>query len=780
MALLNIEPITIAARSRKVMHNNSLPPTGGASRLIRSISAASIRLALVFWLVFSATGAVLTAGLSAPAPAAAQSAVPGVTNLDIVLVIDESGSMYERNDPQQFNEDGSVKNPGWRIVAANLLAQWLATDQSGAKHQLSVILFGTDAKVIFPLQDIHSKESQAAFQQALDKEHAYLGATDILEAMRLAKTELDKGRTDPNTKRAVVFLSDGVCEPKPVTSQQERRQCETDLREVVQRDFAQSGQLPIFTIALTSDAFKQDPSNTIYKNVWQEIASTTGGDYYEPVQAERELLEAFVGILQRLFGLPIQAPPPPVDAPTELTFDVAPDLLQIGFTTIKYEPGIKMTVIRPDGTEVVVTDPGVQYSSSALTESYSISRPPAGKWIVRLSGRGKVILVTVPFSKNKFMIERQRPSSTHPQGKPMDIRVRVLDVDQVAKSPQELKVDITLPDGSTTSTTLTPGADGQSYVAKLDNTGQTGMYTLHFAGKVANADGSQFDLSDQQSIKVVAAPWLQIIEPQTGRDYPSNVPVPVQAQLMMGTQPLAQPNAADQLEVVARLLRDNGQAADTQFLRPAPGGIFSGTVNAGADGNFVVRAELDYRPASGESFEDSTEVPVSVRGIFVPVTATPVPPPPKPPEPLNPAIIVGVLGVLVLAGIVAMLVMWQRSKPNLVGSVDVSGVPFALRGKRPMTIGADPKNRISIQGLGVLPRHAELRPMGSPKRPRVIIRSLDPANPVAVNGLEVPSQTLENGDTVKVGDQTFTYVGPEQFEDPGSLTADDSAGGWKF
>jgi pSer/pThr/pTyr-binding forkhead associated (FHA) protein len=126
--------------------------------------------------------------------------------------------------------------------------------------------------------------------------------------------------------------------------------------------------------------------------------------------------------------------------------------------------------------------------------------------------------------------------------------------------------------------------------------------------------------------------------------------------------------------------------------------------------------------------------------------------------------------------------MWRRSKPDLVGSVEVAGVPYALRGKRPVTVGADPKSRISIQGVGVLPRHAELRPMGSPKRPRVVIRSLDPANPVLVNGMEVPSQTLENGDVVKVGDQTFTYFGPEQFDDPGSLTADDSAGagGWKF
>ncbi len=759
------------------MHNKSLSSTGGQSRWRRAIRAIGARLLVVLWLLFASGSAGLGAITGAIRPASAQTGVPGVTNLDIVLVIDESGSMWERNDPQIFNADGTVKNPGWRIVAANLLAQWLATDQSGAQHQLSVIMFGTDAKVIFPLQEIHSQESQAAYQKALNDNHAYLGATDIVEAMRLARTELDKARAGDDVKRAVIFLSDGVCEPRPVTSPAERRQCERDLREVVQRDFAEA-QLPVFTIALTSDAFKKDPANTVYKNVWQEIAATTGGDYYEPVQAERELLEAFVGILQRLFGLPIQAPPPPVDAPTELTFEVAPDLLQIGFTTIKYEPGIEMTVIRPDGTVVEVGDPGVQYSSSALTESYSISRPPPGTWTVRLSGRGKVILVTVPFSKNKFLIERQRPAATHPQGKPMDISVRVLDVDQIARTAQQLTVEITLPDGATTSATLTPS--GQSYVARLDNTAQAGMYTLRFAGSVVNADGSAFDLSDQQSVQVAAVPWLQIVAPQAGRDYPNNLPVPVQAQVMLGAQPLTQLNPDDQFEVIARLRQENGQAIDTQFLRPAPGGVFSGTVAAGADGNYALRVELEYRPASGETFKDATEAPVSISGVFVPITPTPIPPPPAPPAPPSPLLIGGIAGILLLAGVVAMLVLWQRSKPDLVGSVEVAGAPYALRGKRPVTIGADPRNRISIQGAGVLPRHAELRPMGSPQRPRVVIRSLDPANPVLVNGMEVPSQTLENGDVVKVGDQTFTYVGPEQFDDPGSLTADDSAGGWKF
>ena len=75
-----------------------------------------------------------------------------VTNLDVVLVIDQSGSMWARNDVQATNPNGSVKTPSSRMIAANILAEWLANDQSGAQHQLSVVMFGTTAKVVFPLQ----------------------------------------------------------------------------------------------------------------------------------------------------------------------------------------------------------------------------------------------------------------------------------------------------------------------------------------------------------------------------------------------------------------------------------------------------------------------------------------------------------------------------------------------------------------------------------------------------------------------------------------------------
>ena len=560
---------------------------------------------------------LLVAALTArPDQSASALSVPGVTNLDVVLVIDQSGSMWERNDPP-IAANGVVKNPGWRIVAANLLAEWLATDQTGAHHQLSVIMFGTHATTIFPLQEIASEQSQAAVQKAITEHNQNMGATDILAALQLAKAELDKGRTGPNTRKAIIFLSDGMCEPGTNATAADGRKCEQDIRHLIQSEFT-SGNVPIFTIALTSDAFKQDTLHSVYKNLWQEISVTTGGDYYEPVQAERELLASFVKILQRLFGLPIQAPPAPIDAPNESVFDLPAGLLQAGFTTIKYEPTITMTVIRPDGSPIIAGEPSVQHSKSALTENYTIARPPSGTWRVKVGGQGKVVLIASAFARPQPTIDRLSPAGAHPLGKPMLIQVRVLDANRIEQTPQTFTLNAILPDGSLAPLPLT--TSGATYSAVLQDTHLPGAYSLQFGGKLDDQV-----INVQQSVMVVTAPWLQVIKPQPGVENPANVPVPVQTLLMLGAMPWTQQAPGDRVEVVARVSGSNGQPIDAQFLRPMSGGLYSGTITADAEGTYTANLQLSYTPATGEGFVDNAQTPFTVKGVLISAATPPVP-----------------------------------------------------------------------------------------------------------------------------------------------------------
>jgi hypothetical protein len=488
-----------------------------------------------------------------------------------------------------------------------MLAEWLATDQSGAQHQVSVIMFGTNAKLVFPLHEVLSAEAQAAYKKALTDNNQPMGGTNIIEALKLAKAELDKGRSGPNDKKALIFLSDGVCEPINNTTDAQRQQCEQDIRQLVQSEFGAGKSGPIFTIALTSDAFKQDPNNHIFKNLWQEISVTTGGDYYEPAEAGSALLDSFVKILQQLFGLPIQSPPPAVDSPTVMTVTLPNDLLQAGFTLIKYGQGISMTLTRPDGVTLDPSSPGTRHSMSEWTESYNISSPPGGIWVAHIGGSGKVILLSVPFTQNRFSVDLTQPAAAHPQGKPMAMEVRVLDTNRVSQTVQSMQVEVRLPGGTTT--TLPMLASGNVYTALMSNTEELGTYVLHFTGAV-----KENTFSAQQSVRVVTAPWFKFVEPQVGGIYTANLAIPVRVQVMLDTAPLAALNPGDQFETSVRLLTTDGQIPDMQFLHPSGGGVYSGTLTAGSAGAYLSQAQLRYTSATGERFEDSAQVAFDVTG----------------------------------------------------------------------------------------------------------------------------------------------------------------------
>ena len=632
------------------------------------------------WFKLTLTAAVTALAVStsmAGAPVAAQAQPEPALN--VVLIVDQSGSMWARNDPQTTAADGSVRNPGWRIIASNLVAEWLATDPSDTTIRLSVIMFGTDAKVIFPLQDVRSADAQAAVQKAIAENNEYAGATDILEALQLARAELDKGDAEEkgDTRRAVIFLSDGVCEPKPQSSAQERQACEKGIREMVQQDFGREANDPIYTIALTADAFRQSQSNLIYKNLWQEIALTTGGEYYEPSRAEGELLPAMVSILQRMLSLPNQEVPQPAQSPVEIKQDVPAGLLQVGFTAVKYEPGIEMTVIQPDGSVVAPDASTVRHAKSAQTESYRISQPAAGSWTIKFSGNGKVILLAVPYAQTQLRLDRTLPTSAHPQGKPMNIRVRVLDADRAPLTADTLTVDVALPSGAHQALTLT--SDGGAYATVLTDTRQTGAYTLGFSGA---ANGRAF--SDTQPVKVVTAPWLRVIGPESGDLIAAGKAIPVQAQLMLSDQPVERLEDGSRLEAIARLIGPDGAAVDTQFLRAADG-VFSGTIASDqvVEGDLTLRIQLDYISAGGERYEDISELALTMSGarpaIIPPVTAagpapTSIPfatPQPAPAPASAPAFTLGELTpiYLALAGLAFLLLLAMVLMATVVSGI---------------------------------------------------------------------------------------------------------------
>jgi Mg-chelatase subunit ChlD len=715
----------------------------------------------------------------------AQTQSSSIPNLDIVLIIDESGSMRVQSDPP------NSMNQGWRIVMAKLFADLLGVDQSGSTHQISVVLFGMKAEIVQHLTSVQQPLNRSTLDEAIDAAHAatfnnpdFLN-TNIPAALDIAYRELDtNGR--PDAKKVVIFLSDGKCE---LQDAKENSNCNQTIRKIIQDRSANN--YPIYTIAFTPTAQSGDDS-TIYENLWQEIAFQTGGQYYKPDKADEDLLNVYIQIIRNLFNLTQENVPPPVVSPNKYPFDIPAGQLQAVFTVVKYDKNIDVTIIRPNGTPVNTNDSDVRTSTSAQTDSFSIIKPLPGTWYVELAGPGKVTVIFIPFPDESLRVLRLTPPETgFPAGKPMDFDVQVVNKKNEPQVVDDLKADITLPD-NTVKTLSFNLEDNTTYLSRLVETTQVGTYSLHFYGQQGDKK-----VDDTQTILAVNAPWIKISLPDPGLTYPGNQSLPVKAQLMFGTDAVKNPDPNDTVSVLAELVDRNLSSVDQRQLKMDADGAFIGEMKPAGEGTYDLVATLGYIYADGEAFQDVSRVKVKVGGpqeitpsatqppkitpsatkqpvvptLTKPPEVTPIPPPcDRDCEVAKMVKTAAILVTLVMLAVLGWIGWWWFNKPSLVGMLETGDMlpPIPLTGKRSVFIGSDPHCAINIQGLKVLPKHAELRPIGSRKAPQVELHSVDPTQLVKVNETETLFKTLRNSDRIKIDEHEFTYNDPADMAEFGT------------
>jgi hypothetical protein len=120
----------------------------------------------------------------------------GSENLDVVLLLDASGSM-RITDPTRLREQG-----------AKLFMQFLKTGD-----RIAIIQFAQEAKIISPLEDF-SPFKMLDFERAVSTVGDSGVYTDLLTAVTQAATVLlEQGR--PEAKKLIVLLSDGKMDPHP-------------------------------------------------------------------------------------------------------------------------------------------------------------------------------------------------------------------------------------------------------------------------------------------------------------------------------------------------------------------------------------------------------------------------------------------------------------------------------------------------------------------------------------------------------------------------------------
>lgn len=222
---------------------------------------------------------------------------PGGGPLDIVLVLDNSGSM-QKNDP-------SFLMPK---VAVNFLESLSPDDR------LAMIFFDTDAKVVQPLQslvDTVARQAYADNLNALDYRGKWTNSHKAVErAVYLLKRNSRK-----EAGKIVIFMTDGILETG--TPREDEKQVQW-LRQDLTKD-AKNNDIRIFGLAFTE---KADFS------LIQSLAVQTGGEYYRALVAE-EIEGVFQQIARDLAkrqtpATPAPAAPPAAQAPAAQAPATAP------------------------------------------------------------------------------------------------------------------------------------------------------------------------------------------------------------------------------------------------------------------------------------------------------------------------------------------------------------------------------------------------------------------------------------------------------------------------
>lgn len=217
--------------------------------------------------------------LAAPIP---PSGAAGAPELDIFLVLDNSGSM-RKNDPDFLMRD----------VVMNFLAGF------GTESRMGMVVFDQSARLAQPLAERAEPENRTRFLKSLEAIDYRGQWSDTPAGVERALYELaTHGRRE--ARKALVLLTDGIVDTgNPAVDAEKRSWLRTDLTAACEK-----ADVAIFGIAFTEGA---DFS------LIQTLAGRTGGKYYRAYRAE-EIAAVFDRIQSALTYVPPAPPAPPPPA----------------------------------------------------------------------------------------------------------------------------------------------------------------------------------------------------------------------------------------------------------------------------------------------------------------------------------------------------------------------------------------------------------------------------------------------------------------------------------
>jgi hypothetical protein len=412
---------------------------------------------------------ILLSIIAALLPAAAV----GAGDMDVVLVMDSSGSM-KKTDPHFL-----------RIPAAKLFISLLRKGD-----RASVVSFSDKGYVISPLIPVSDRANISRLNNAADRISSKGLFTNLYEAFNTGMRILADAK-EPGREKIILIMTDGMMDTGDTA--EDGRLLDLIDSELLSRMKEQ--KIRVYSIAFTrlSD-----------QKLLAKISKKTGG-FYNLALTDKELHLIFTSIFESLKK-------PDMLPMSKNGFLVDSSVREVTIVATKGSPETEIQLLSPDGQKYSGNQKysGIAWFASETFDMITIERPLEGRWEILMStGKGNKAYVITDLSlktnfNNLYSIF----------GQPMDINIWLEKNGEIIVEPEVLEkiefyIELTGPDGKTSRlepflkepgiferkiAPFTPGNYTMNIVAK----GKTFEREKTFVFSSATVEESKEDIKEQK------------------------------------------------------------------------------------------------------------------------------------------------------------------------------------------------------------------------------------------------------------------------------------------
>ncbi|MCP4347527.1 MAG: VWA domain-containing protein [Desulfobacterales bacterium] len=310
------------------------------------------KIIFCFILVILVTGFTL--------PAIAQTSLKG---LDLVVIVDQSGSMTSRKKSRQPSDPRGVRND-MALVILNSLK--LNATANKVTHRLCVVSFGSKSRLDLPLTEVSENNYDKLHKQlnsSLSDQN--MGNTHFQAAFEDARQVFDNVHFNRTRERVIVLITDG----SPYIANIRLKNYITDLKRFIKDKFPHPDyKFHVFAL--------NDPQSTYwerYGDLWKELTHNNA------VKLENSDEKNIFLTLNKFMNDLLATPSEHVEPSTYDNLIIPPYLETIVFNVLYTDSATRILLYPPDRDEPL-TD-RISYMNMGKTiQAITIRRPEPGKW----------------------------------------------------------------------------------------------------------------------------------------------------------------------------------------------------------------------------------------------------------------------------------------------------------------------------------------------------------------------------------------------------------------